>query len=270
MNKNFKILPVLLLTGFIVLATCEDNLPTRQDTREFTIESIDISRNLETNVLLVQAHVVPGSDAPVDSIWVRVNQPDSAMPAFESPLFDDGTHGDIIPFNNRFSTEVPPGFLTGYLPPTQDLAFDFEVLVRDSLGRVYSQVDSFVLHYNYPVQILGVNAPDTLNAGISEIGLITVSVLDSNGINDVRQVTLQQYAKVVDGDTITSPGGLVQLKNDGDTQNTGDVAAGDSVYSVIIRTVPQLDAGARLMRLVAEDYDQARDTSNTTIYIQNR
>jgi len=263
-----QIFTILFVMG-LLLAGCEKDLPTQDHTQPLQIEEVTISRNEITNVLHVQAFIQPATATPLDSVWFVAYQPESNSPYLQARLYDDGTHGDIIPFNQRFSADLPAEFITPYLPPKSTVDFTIEVGVVDSSGASLSTEQVFTLVKNYPVRIQRVNAPDTLDASQSQIGLIQAVVIDSNGVSDIKQVTLQQYAKVVNGDTTDSPGPLVKFDNTGN-QNAGDAVAADSIYSVIIRTVSSLDPGWRLMRVVAEDYEQARDTSYTEIYIANQ
>lgn len=259
-----------ILLGFgLLLAGCEKDLPTQDDTQLLQIEEVSVSRNELTNVLHVQAFIQPATATPLDSVWFAAYQPEKNSPYLQARLYDDGTHGDLIPYNQRFSADIPAEFITPYLPPKSTIDFTIEVSVLDSAGTSLSTEQVFTLVKNYPVRIRQVNAPDTLDASQSQIGLIQAVVIDSNGVSDIKQVTLQQYAKIVSGDTTDSPGPLVKFDNTGN-QNAGDAVAADSVYSIIIRTVNSLDPGWRLMRVVAEDYEQARDTSYTEIYIANQ
>lgn len=262
------ILYILIISGLFIMS-CEKKLPTQEQTQSLQINNVSITRNDETNVLHVEAFVQPATATPLDSIWFDAYQPNSDTPFLQSKLYDDGTHGDIIPYNHRFSANIPADFITPYLPPATTLDFTVDVTVLDSAGTSISTEQVFTLVKNFPVQIIKVNKPDTLDASQEEIGLIQAVVIDSNGVSDIKQVTLQQYAKVTNGDTVQSPGPLVKLDNTGNP-NAGDAIAADSIYSVIIRTVSSLEPGTRLMRVVAEDYEQARDTVYTEIYIKNQ
>ncbi|MCF7804122.1 MAG: hypothetical protein K9N46_12300 [Candidatus Marinimicrobia bacterium] len=270
MKRRYGFLLVILWGALLLFTACEDELPTEVKFRELAIDSVEVFRNVERNILRIQARILPATGAPIDSVWFKGYQPGADTASVEAVLYDDGTHDDVIPFNGWYSGATPAGFLVPYLPPDSSLQFRFEVFVRDSLNTDKSRIKTYTLPYNYPADIFEVAAPETLNAAVSELGLVRAAVRDSNGINDIKQVYLQQYAKEVNGDTLQSPGRITPLSNRGDFEQTGDATAGDSVYSVIVRTAPSLEPGARFMRIVAEDYSRAKDTSYVTIYIENQ
>lgn len=254
--------------GILAFFGCENDLPTQTRENPLAIQEVNITRNEITNQLHVQAHIQPATGVPVDSVWFVAYQPDGQVPYLKTLMYDNGQHGDIVPFNKWYSADIDSGYIASYLPPEANLEFPVHIFAQDSVGSMVAVDTMFHLLKNYSVEIVNIVAPDTLNATDNELGLIQVGVVDSNGVSDVKQVTLQQYAKVQNGDTLDSPGQIVKLDNTGNP-NAGDAVATDSVYSVIIQTVPQISAGLRFMRIVAEDFARATDTSYIQIYIAN-
>ena len=260
MTNILKATPVILLAGFLLLTACEEDLPTRQDTRELTIESVTVSRNQDTNILHLQAHVIPGSDAPVDSVWFQAYQPDSAAPFIEEALYDDGTHGDMIPLNQRYSGEIPANFITPYLPPESELEFRVVVYAQDSSQQSRTEEHIFRVQRNYPVEIDTVFLPDTVNAQQSERVFVEAVVSDSNGIDDIKQVQIRQTRNNDQPDTSA----FFQMDNNG---NQGDRIPGDNIFSITFNTNPGNSVGPREMQIIASDNGNKKDTALVQFYI---
>ncbi|MBS1270954.1 MAG: hypothetical protein MAGBODY4_00083 [Candidatus Marinimicrobia bacterium] len=259
-NKFLKILSALFFASFLIITACEDDLPTQQDAKELTIESVTVSRNMETNTLHLQAHILPG-EFPLDSVWFQAYQPDSADPFIEEKLYDDGTHGDMIPLNSRYSVEIDSNFIVDYLPPESDLEFRFIVYVQDISQQMLSREQIYEVQRNYPVRIDTVFFPDTVNASKSEPILFEAMVSDSNGIDDISIVQIRQTLN--NGQPDTSQ--FFEMSNSG---TYGDRIPGDNLFSASFPTGPENTIGPREMQIIATDNGNKKDTAFVEFYIK--
>ncbi|RMH86139.1 MAG: hypothetical protein D6681_16030 [Calditrichaeota bacterium] len=129
----------------------------------------------------------PRGSAGIDSVTVRFFVSGQQSPLLSLPLFDDGTHEDVIArdgvYSNTFSPVNPVVFPRG------------TILVRAVAVDVAGQIAETALLQvealpNPPPVLLSVVAPDTLPSGTAPVE-ISVVVFDSLGVEDITAVEMR-------------------------------------------------------------------------------
>jgi len=241
---------------------CQKEFPSQNKVQDLSIDELILSRNPETNRLHVQALIRPADNTPVDSVWYEAFSPEDSSLVIRASLYDNGTHGDIIPMNGWYSADIPASYIQGYLPPDRDYYFPVTVFVRDQSGTTKTSGVNYKLIKNYPISIDTVMAPDTVNASLSEPVLFQAVISDSNGISDVKYVKIRQYAR---NDTLNLSSFFL-MDNSG-SASSGDRISGDDIYSITFGTNSTNTPGKRTMQIVAEDQGNHTDTTTVDFYI---
>jgi len=154
-------------------------------------------------------------------------------------LKDEGENGDILKDDGLYSLKVINNTLTQN-PISEDdkgrVYMDFQA----TYGNVspFMVKDSFYLGNIIPI-ILSISAPDTIflpDSGGVRSHLVTASVHDANGLDDIRRVGFVSYH--VEGDSFLNEGNIINLYDDGSAViiwepnfTSGDATADDGVYS---------------------------------------
>lgn len=160
-------------------------------------------------------------------------------------LLDDGTTGDIIPGDGRFTSQIQ-----GSTFQNDTGEFDLEVWATDIDQNVSSKLEAkiFVLsgtENNLP-EILDVTAPSTVTIDSSAFDfLVAVEVSDGDGLDDIEYVVSQFYPPAH-----PNPTRLDTLLDNG---LSGDVTFGDGIYSRTFRSRLIREASDYFMRFQAED-----------------
>lgn len=200
----------------------------------------------------------PGGLEAIREVWLQFNMPGSDTAVYRISMLDDGgvedpSAGDIQA-NDGIFTRV----LYSAITPFKELNTSTLIFVMEAVdfryNRKISTQDTILLVRSVPPRILAVSAPDTLYAGISAFDF-TVSVNDSDGIEDVRWVLMAGIRGNVlyFQDTlrpVTDQPGIFQL-------------TGDSTYAAEKQGVYQL-------RFRAEDKSGSQSLPvDHTIFIEN-
>jgi len=101
---------------------------------------------------------------------------------------------------------------------------------------------------NPPVISNAVVDPDTVVVTQPTVIFTSVEATDTNGSNDILQVYFTVYRP--DG---TTNGAKIQMFDDGNTSENGDVAAGDGIYSRLIQVDQSNQKGTYRFEFQAED-----------------
>jgi hypothetical protein len=99
-----------------------------------------------------------------------------------------------------------------------------------------------------PVIANTVIEPDTAVVTDTTVIFTSVEAMDSNGVNDLKEVYYIVYRP--DG---TTSGAKLLLFDDGNTVETGDLVAGDGIYSRLIQINETNDKGTYRFEFEAED-----------------
>ena len=165
---------------------------------------------------------------------------DSKLNNSPFPLFDD--NGD-----NRFSNDFP--FSTLY----PNGIYHIKYYVRNNSGSNQVVAVSKFKYINGqnnipPVIMNTVIEPDTVTVTSLTVIFTSVEAADSNGQNDIQSVYFIVYRP--DG---TTSGERNFLYDDGEAEEHGDVTAGDSIYSLLIRVEESNAKGTYRFEFRAKD-----------------
>ena len=155
-------------------------------------------------------------------------------------LKDDGTNGDIIENDDLYSLKVINDSLTLMNPisssDTGRVYVEFQVTYGN--GSSFMVEDSFYLGNIIPI-IVSISASDTIflpDSGGVRSHLVTASVHDANGLDDIRRVGFVSYH--VEGDSFLNEGNIINLYDDGSEViiyepnfTSGDEVANNGEYS---------------------------------------
>ena len=154
----------------------------------------------------------PQGEGDIDSVWIQFYPPLKPNPFFIGKLGDDGTEGDVAVGDSNFS-------------------------IRANLKDDAPEVSSLV-------------APTTLSRSGAKSIVLSVQVLDPQGVTDIRSV----YFVTTKPDGRPSSGNPFTMYDDGDEINHGDQTAGDGIFSRIITMGPENDLGIYRFDFIAEGY----------------
>ncbi|MBN1406264.1 MAG: hypothetical protein JW956_00660 [Calditrichaceae bacterium] len=229
MIRLFKIASALLI-AIGLLQTCSDSGkdPIVEETPVIELIHINLNWNLaDTSYNKVEAKIVdPQGVENIDSVMITILNPGGQVVMVDR-LHDDGAYnhpndGDVIAgdgvFSNRFNAASDIGSTVGdYLVEIQ--AFDFD-------GN-QSDISDTTIHfgYSYTVEFVDIQKPDTLKSG-AEAEYIYVALMHPEGLSSIENVSFNLYAH-----NSTALLETIEMFNDGDFNNSGDLIAADSVFS---------------------------------------
>ncbi len=123
----------------------------------------------------------------------------------------------------------------------------------------------FYLHRiieSLPPELSNLEIPDTVS--FNEIFTFSIDVYDPNGANDVEKVFYKLYKP--DGSLITNSQGISEfpLSDSGDTNESGDITAGDGIYTMRLAIPSGQPAGVWNFHFTATDFEG--NSSNILIH----
>mgnify|MGYP001130125213 CR=1 FL=1 len=209
--------------------------------------------------------------------WFGTAGPDST--ADYLLLNDVGISGDILENDYLYSLKVINNTLT-HNPIDNDTGrvyLDFEATYENNAPFMVQ--DSFYLGNIIPI-IVSISASDTIflpDSGGVTFELVTATVHDANGLDDIRRVGFVSYH--VDDSTFLNEGNIINLYDDGSEViiyepnfTSGDVEANDSTYSFRIPVFgpgnpdPALKTKTGTFDWIFEAMDMANTYSDTVIH----
>lgn len=155
-------------------------------------------------------------------------------------LRDAGTNGDTAPGDGIFSTKISGAFARKRVGA---YSFRFQAMDRQSqLSNPLVEVVQVMNAENLPPQILSVTAPDTLVLHATNVIVTTllVEVTDPQGLGDIRSVFFNSFLPPDNRPSSQNP---FYMNDDGKKNVSGDVIAGDGVYSLTINLPPNTPPG---------------------------
>ena len=223
----------------IFLGGCEKTNNDIVDSNiSYQVESVNtVSKFLYTTVdSLISVSLEVNSSSSIKNIYFNIYSSDNTQ-LNTSPvyMYDNGEtdYGDTTAGDNVYSARFP--LSKSYPVGIYTIKF-FVTDLTDNTRQV--AVKNFEYDNNqvsYPPQISGLNAPDSVVVqDPKSVIFISINASDPNGLNDIREVYFISYRP--DG---TTSGEKNQMFDDGNTQNDGDVKAGDGIYSILIEVTPQ-------------------------------
>jgi hypothetical protein len=196
-------------------------------------------------------------------------------------LNDDGISGDIIKNDYLYSLKEPNDSLTLMNPisPSDTGRVYVEFQATYGNGSSFMVQDSFYLGNIIPI-IVSISASDTIllpDSGGVIFELVTASVHDANGLDDIRGAGFVSYH--VEGDSFLNEGNIINLYDDGSEViiyepnfTSGDVVANDGMYSFRIPVFgpgnpdPALKTKTGTFDWIFEAMDMANTYSDTVIH----
>jgi len=181
----------------------------------------------------------------IDSVFFQMYPPYHPEPSFHARLFDDGSTGDIAAGDGVFSVRMD---MSDILTQGGDYTMRFQAMDGGSLESdpVVRRI-TMTLTGNQPPVLSNLSAPDIISRSVPQSFLISVQVDDSQGPDDIRIV----YFNSTKPDGSPASGNPFIMADDG---LSGDVQAGDGIYSLTIQITPQNDVGDYRFDFFAEDF----------------
>ncbi len=167
-----------------------------------------------------------------------------STPVISGVLLDDGTSGDVIPKDGRFTTQIQ-----GSLFQNDTGEFNLEIIATDKNGNISNSLQTriFVLagaENNLP-EIINVSVPATVPIDSLFEFLIEVEVSDADGLADIEFVLLQFFPPAHPNPTRQDT-----LLDNG---LSGDVTPGDGIYSTRLSSSLINELSDYFLRFQAED-----------------
>ena len=261
----------IIAAGFMCLMACKEDTPLGISQIP-SVSEVRMTDKWKPNISnLYKIEVItndPQGLADVKTVLLQVRREPDTGTIFQDSLFDDGAYlhpndGDVFAgdgvFTNRFSTEIiDPGTSRGN--------YVFSFVAIDQGGNKSGTIERAILFSDNAAPVIRqISSPDTFNVALQDL-LLMVTITDTNGQNDVQRVYFESRnpatgVQKYEGD----------LFDDGDWENSGDVKAGDSVFTA------RMDTGIAVGKLghfellfKAEDkFGETSATESAMIYIEN-
>lgn len=175
-----------------------------------------------TDSQLVSVYVGdPQGYANIDSAWINWFFVDNPVPSEHSLLYDDGTHGDEVSGDSRFSALIIPD--SGVFAIGQHFV---SLFAADIDGHQSNQLDSTFTTVGNPT-LSNAIGPDSLQRGSLDPAFIFIDAYDPDGLGDIDSVYF-----IVTRPNGSSNGIHFPMYDDG---TSGDSVAGDGTYSTGIQ-----------------------------------
>jgi hypothetical protein len=245
---------ILILIPFIFWG-CQKDFNTVIDTQSVNSQVIKVtmadSISYKQTDSLIVVSIQLNSSSGIKSVSANIIASDLTQ-LNDSPLilYDNGDipdNGDTTKGDNIFSNKFP---LSRYYPNGTYTVLYF--ITDNSNNTQMAAVHSFI--YNNlqtaiaPV-ISNLNMPDTVSIGASFT--FSVKVTDGNGLSDIDSVYYILYKP--DGTLIVNAQGISKfpLSDNGDTGVSGDVTAGDGIYTMKLTFPSGQPTGSWKFELIA-------------------
>ncbi|HNW58151.1 MAG TPA: hypothetical protein PKI62_00575 [bacterium] len=203
---------------------------------------------------LLQAMVTDSSGAS-DVARVEVRGSATGKAAFDTLLYDDGTHGDITAADGLFTLAVDRTFCA-----RKSGAYTFAFTAVDKSGLKSAVRSAEMVLVNGAPLLIGLSAPESVTRPASGISthLVTIQVEEPQGLQDVNRVLLRAYNPDGSGFNnnpfVMYDNGLALDINRWDLGYRGDQVARDGVYSMTVIFDASKALGAYRLTFVAEDW----------------
>jgi len=168
----------------------------------------------------------------------------STTPAISGFLLDDGTSGDVIPKDGRVTTQIHSSLFQN-----DSGEFNLEISATDKNGNASNSLQTRIFvrdgaENNLP-EIVSVSVPVTVFLDSLFEFLIEVEVSDADSSGDIAYVFSQFFPPAHPNPTRQDT-----LLDDG---LSGDVTAGDGIYSITLSSGLIKEASDHFLRFQAED-----------------
>ncbi len=260
--KPKMLVAVLSPLFLLLLSQCELIHTTGPYPPPYSVEIYKAPQQL--NVVSEQAYRFearvshPGGLEAIQNVWLKFYIPGTDTPAYRVTMLDDGGVEDPSAGDIQARDGVYTRVLYSATSPFRDIQATHLVIIMEAIdytGRTRPSLpDTLALIRSLPPRILSVTIPDTLPSGTPQFEF-TVSVSDSDGLEDVRWVVLEGIRE-----------SAVHFR---DTLHAADAQAG-TFRLVGDSTFAAEKQGSYQLRLWAEDRSGSRsDPVERAIYIEN-
>ncbi|MFC2119717.1 choice-of-anchor X domain-containing protein [Bacteroidota bacterium] len=251
---------VLLLLPIIIIGceqTFDNIIDAVQNNYQVSLVSPTDSITFREDDSLVTIRIIFTSSSEVSDVFCDVFASDnSKLNSSKIQLFDDND-------NNRFLNEFP---LSQYYP---NGIYNIKYYVKNADENMQQvAIGSFKYNNgqdNLPPEIANtVVDPDTVVVTAPTVILTSVEASDPNGQNDILKV----YFIVYNPDGSTN-GNELELFDDGNVDDHGDLMAGDGIYSLLIQVDQANEKGTYRFEFRARDRGgKLSNTIDHTVLIQ--
>ncbi|MCB9058784.1 MAG: hypothetical protein H6627_09465 [Calditrichae bacterium] len=263
MGKKLFVIGLLSL----LISACEDESTSVKDTFDPIVKSVRLGERWNINSTdssIVEVAVTdPQGSSDLKNIIVQVLDQSSNV-IFSDSLYDNGGingSGDIVAgdgvFRNMFlPTDISAG------PGT----FTFNFVVEDFDGNDAGPLQQDVLFaFNTAPSVSDLQAPDSLKSGSQAV--ITIKVSDPDGNTDIQNVELDLLKN---GFSVL--GEPFSMADDGNTQRSGDILAGDGIFSFKMdSSFAAGKTGSYGLNFVARDKSDVTSAAiEQEIYLENK
>ena len=242
-----------------LLIHCEKKAPEEISLKDPTldIQSIPtiINRSSEESVIVMAKIDDPQGLETIREVSIEITQNSQLIETGQ--MWDDGTRGDIIGKNGTFTYSFVPKNLT--LQSQNELILSFRA--KDFDGNFSQDVQDSIFFENNPPHILEVSGPDTVKRSQSQTYVLTARVIDPQGISDIDNVIFN----VIKPDGNPSQSNPFSMSDIGDKDVSGDLVAGDGIFSYPLQIGPTTDLGAFTFSIQAQDKSGAQ--SDVVIHV---
>jgi len=224
----------ILLLFFLILTFqgCVKKFDTPVETKQAVYQVAAVATFASFAHTLTDSIINPSieftSTADINKVWIEILSPENIkISAGVIYLSDNGSvsSGDAVKGDKIYSALVlmKDQYINGF--------YSINYFVEDNTGTIKKVAAQTFLFdngkSNVAPQILSISTPDTIEVINDPVDfIVTASVSDSNGINDIKEV----YFSTVRPDQ-TSSGATTSLYDDGNFSQHGDASAGDGIYS---------------------------------------
>ena len=269
MKKNKKIILFFLMIGFFHSKGCEDVKPINEP---FPLSGLDFVFLQASKKFFFSVNASSSyQNVKLDSVMALWMGMDSTSTPDTLKLYDDGTLGDMIPSDNMFSRKIlnaksDINNIVQNPNPSRDSLYVSIVGVYGNKEKkmpimpfTFGNVRPTIENISYPDTVTRPATNPDPNKSNTVKFLLTATVKDGNGSNDIKRVFFKSYdvdkelwRTDLKGDQI-----LFNLYDDGTGDSgSGDLQSGDDTYSLNIFIIDTTSVGTYHW------FFQAQDLSN--------
>ncbi|TFH02461.1 MAG: hypothetical protein E4H13_01985 [Calditrichales bacterium] len=174
----------------------------------------------------------PQGQANIAAVTIALYDHPQQNLVYSDSLYDDGSYyhprsGDVLGGDGVFCNTF---LATEIIGQSESIEYTFRFIATDTDGNVSQVVERpVIIGANSLPAIIEINAPDSLSTSVIQDLVFTITVADSDGIDDITHAWFESK-NITRGFTIIEK----DLYNDGDFENHGDVSATDAIFSTRI------------------------------------
>lgn len=247
---------LLLLPALIYLAGCSTKFDGVINTPPSDIQIVNAAKfdtvfyNTSDSMIVINAQL-KFTTAP-DEVFAKLKNTAGKVYYSNIRLSDNGlaADGDAVKGDKIYSGKV----LMSQTIPSGDYFFEYFAVTGTGTGKL--TVNNFTYNnglQNQPPVLSDLSAPDSIEVTTDQAFLMFLTASDPNGLQDISRVYFVSTRP--DG---TSSGNAFLLYDDGNLQEHGDAAAGDGIYSIIVRVNASNQKGLYKFEFRAEDRVRAQ------------